>query len=315
MNEGGEVMKAILLMTYGSLKSIDDLPAFYTHIFHGQRPSPDVLIDGTKRFRSIGTPDPLGSITDRQAAALEQRLLHYFGERIKVYQAMKHTPPFIEDTIRQIIEDGVTELYTLPLSPLHSRTGTDAYHRQVRKALAAIKTNINVVEITQWHLFPGIIEAIAKRLRAALQWLSAGSRAQATVLFTAHSQPGLPEANLAFIQSFTELAQAVAELAGSRQWRLAYRSAGPAPQKWLQPDVLDRIEEVAKEGGKAVIICELLSLTENVEALYDCRIHARLKAEACGLEFVAAEFLNDSADYMDALAHLIYKRMIEQHSI
>ncbi|WP_309145171.1 ferrochelatase [Brevibacillus sp. HB2.2] len=66
---------------------------------------------------------------------------------------------------------------------------------------------------------------------------------------------------------------------------------------------------MAESGGKAVVVCDLLSLTENVEAIFDCRIHCRMKAEACGLEFVSTEFLNDSADYMDALVELIHERM------
>ncbi|WP_409177170.1 hypothetical protein [Brevibacillus fortis] len=53
----------------------------------------------------------------------------------------------------------------------------------------------------------------------------------------------------------------------------------------------------------------MLSLTENVEAIFDCRIHCRMKADACGLEFVPTEFLNDSADYIDALVELIHERM------
>ncbi|MEK8127255.1 ferrochelatase [Paenibacillus filicis] len=308
-------MKAVLMLSYASLNSIDDLPGFYTHLFHGQTPLPEILQEAVIRFRSIGTADPLGSVTGRQAAALEKRLNAWTGNNIRVYQATKHTPPFIEDTIRQIIVDGATRLFILPASPLYSRTGTAAYHQRVRKALAANGVTLPVVEVNHWHRFPGISDAIALRLRTAVQWLSSASRDQATVIFTAHSQPGLPEANKEFIQAFFELAQAVAGQADCRRWLLAYRSAGPATQKWLGPDVLQMIETVALEGGKAVILCDLLSLTENVEAVFDGKINCRLKAEACGLEFVAAEFLNDAADYIDALTALIRERIEQTDSV
>jgi len=302
-------MKALLMLTYASLKSIDDLLPFYTHLFHGQLPPPAILEEGISRFRSIGVPDPLGSVTARQAVALEQRLNQYVGNDIKVYQAMKHSPPFVDETVRQIVSDGVTQLYTFPTSPLYSRTGTAAYHRSVRKALAAGGADIPVVEINHWHRSPAVVEAIAVRLRAAQGWLSEANRSQATIIFTAHSQPGLAEANSEFIQAFFQMAGDVAAQAACRHWLLAYRSAGPAPQKWLRPDVLEVIEKVARAGSKAVIVCDLLSLTENVEAIFDCRIDCRLKAEACGLEFVSTEFLNDSADYIDALTELISQRM------
>ncbi|WP_083351155.1 ferrochelatase [Paenibacillus naphthalenovorans] len=169
--------------------------------------------------------------------------------------------------------------------------------------------------VNDWHLFPSLVEAISLRLRTAHQWLSSTNRSKATVLFTAHSQPGSPQANIEFIQAFSELAKAVADQATCQHWMLAYRSAGPAPQTWLKPDVFDRMEEVAQEGGKAIVVCDLLSLTENVEAIFDCSINSRLKAEACGLEFVSTEFLNDSADYIDALAAMIHERMIQSSTV
>ncbi|ALS26571.1 ferrochelatase [Paenibacillus sp. 32O-W] len=304
-------MKAVLLMTYASVKSIDDLSAFYTHIFHGRPPAPDVLEDAATRFRSIGVADPLGSVSSRQAAALERRLKQLAGEDIRVYRAAKHTPPFIDDTVRRIAADGVTRLYTLPLSPLYSRTGTAAYQLSVRKAVAAAGANLNVADITDWHLFPAVVEAVSLRLRTALRWLSAAARSKATVLFTAHSQPGLPEANREYIQAFAEMAQAVAAQANCRHWMLAYRSAGPPPQKWLRPDVTDSIKEAAQTDSKAIVICELSSLTENVEAIFDCRIRCQRQAEAYGLEFVMTEFLNDSSDFMDALADMILERTVQ----
>ncbi|MGG4443958.1 ferrochelatase [Brevibacillus fortis] len=313
LNDGKGVvtttMKALLMLSYASLQSIDDVLPFYNHLFHGNIPSVDTLKAAKKRFQSIGVADPLGSVTARQALAMERRLNPFGGERIKVYQATKHTSPFVHETVQQMVEDGVTELYAFPTSPLYSRTGTAAYHQSVRKALEASGANIPVVEINHWHSYPGIAEAISLRLRTALQWLSIESRSEATVLFTAHSQPGVSEVNNEFIQAFTELAEAVATRADCGKWLLAYRSAGPAPQKWLRPDVLAMIEKVAEDGGKAVVVCDLLSLTENVEAIFDCRIHCRMKAEECGLEFVSTEFLNDSADYIDTLVELIHERM------
>jgi protoporphyrin/coproporphyrin ferrochelatase len=306
-------MKAILMLAYASMKSIDDLLPFYTHIFHGNAPSSEVMNRAKERFRSIGVPDPLGAVTTRQAKALERRLEREFNEKIKVYQAMKHTHPFVDETMRQIIADGATELYVLPMAPLYSRTGTAAYHRSVRKALDTLGANISLVEINHWHLFPDVVEAISYRLQTALDWLSSVNRSKATVVFTAHSQPGLPQANSEFIEAFSELTQAVADKANCQQWKLAYRSAGPAPQKWLQPDVVDVIENIAREGGKAVVVCELLTLTENVEAIFDCRLNSQRKAEAHGMEFVCTEFLNDSADYIEALAEMIHGRIM--HSV
>ena len=302
-------MKAVLLLSYASLQSIDDVPAFYTHLFHGKTPPPEMMKAAMSRFRSIGTADPLGSVTSRLAAALEQRLSLYLNEEVRVYQAAKHTSPFVEETTRQIVAEGATRLYTFPMSPLYSRTGTAAYHFRVRKKLASLDTEIPVDEINHWHLYPAVVQALGRRLRTALQWISAANRPKTTVLFTAHSQPGLPSANMEFIAAFREMAAAVAAEACWNHWRLAYRSAGSPPQKWLGPDILEAIRDIAATEGKGVVVCDLLSLIENVEAVFDCRIHSHNEASSYGLEFAATEFLNDAADYVDALVDCIAERM------
>lgn len=302
-------MKAVLLLSYASLQSIDDVPAFYTHLFHGKTPPPAMILEAMSRFRSIGTADPLGSVTSRLAVSLEKRLSQCFNEEIRVYQAAKHTSPFLEETTKQLVADGVSQLYTFPMSPLYSRTGTAAYHLRVRKTLAALQADIPVEEVNHWHLHPEVVQALGRRLRTALQWISAANRPQTTVLFTAHSQPGLPAANGEFISAFHEMAAAVAAEANWDSWQIAYRSAGPPPQKWLGPDALDVIKEVSRNEGKAVVVCDLLSLIENIEAVYDCRINSQKQASAYGLEFASTEFLNDAADYVDALVKCIGERM------
>lgn len=302
-------MKAVLLLSYASLQSIDDVPAFYTHLFHGKTPPPEMMMEAMSRFRSIGTADPLGSVTSRLTAALENRLSHYLNEEIRVYQGAKHSSPFVEETTRQIVADGVARLYTFPMSPLYSRTGTAAYHLRVRKTLTALEADIPVEEINHWHLHPEVVRVLGGRLRTALHWISAANRPHTTVLFTAHSQPGLPAANTEFIAAFHEMAAAVAAAANWECWQVAYRSAGTPPQKWLGPDVLDVIKDIAHKGGKAVVVCDLLSLIENIEAIFDCRINSQKQALACGLEFAATEFLNDAADNVDALVHCMAERM------
>lgn len=305
-------MKAVLLMTYGALTSIDDLPAFYTHIYQGKTPSHDVIEKAKLRFQYLGIADPLGAVTIRQAQALERRLRHRFEDNIKVYIAMKHTKPFIHDVVQQIIEDGGREIYTFPTSPLFSLTGTVQYQLQVEKALKASRIHIPVTHITHWHLHPGLVEVLSQRLRTAMYWISKKNQNRTLVIFTAHSQPGLPAGNQEFIRSYHELASALASRMGLAHWITAYRSATPG-QTWLGPDVLDTIDKAKADGFSAVVVCELLSLTENVEALFDVRYNCQKKTSELGLEFVSTEFLNDSDDFMDVLEDILTQALSGNH--
>ncbi|WP_235941642.1 ferrochelatase [Paenibacillus puerhi] len=298
-------MKAVLCMSYCLLRSIDDIPAFYSHLYHGRPPSTESLQEASRRYRELGEPDPLGVVTLRQAKALERRLKLRFREDIPVYTAFKHTPPYIEDAVREITGRGVEHIYTLPLSPLYSRTGVKSYQQEVRKAREACSASFQITDIDRWHLHPGFTTALALRVQEAMQWISHVNRARTVVIFTTHSMPGLPGPNRDYIRAFSELAHAVAKLANCPHWKLGYRSGGSAPQTWLGPDLLDMMEQSVREGWSAVVVCDLLSITQNIETLQDCRYDGQAKAEQLGIEFVSTSFLNDSDDGMTALEEIV----------
>lgn len=299
------MQKAVLLMGYCSIASIDELPAFYSHLFHGRLPAESVMSEAAERYRRLGTVDPLGAITARQARALERRLELRYGEKIAVYTAFKHTSPFIGEAVERIVSDGVAHLFALPMTPFYSKTGTGAYLRSVKEAKKMMQAGLEITDIAHWHQHPDYVSVVADRLNAALNWLSQAGRSRAVVLFTAHSKPGLPSANRDYIRAFTELAEAVAERSNCSSWKLGYRSGGPAPQTWLAPDVIGMIEEAAADGAAAVVVCDLLTVTENVEVVYDCGHDCSVKARELGMEFVSVQYPNDSDDFMTALEHIV----------
>ncbi|AZK47876.1 ferrochelatase [Paenibacillus lentus] len=305
-------MKAVLLMSYCHLPSIDDIPLFYHHLYHGRLPSPDIMERAVDRYRNLAKPDPLGSTTLRQARALERRLMQHLGEPIPVYTAHKHTRPFVHEAMEQIIASDVKHLYTLPLSPLYSKTGTGSYQRAAEQARDQQDADVSITHIPAWHLHDRFVEALSTRLIEALRWISARNRSRTVVIFTAHSKPGLPAPHRDYIAAFTELAEAVATQANCHNWKLAYRSGGPAPQKWLGPDVLEVMENTAQEGASAVIICDLLSMTENIETLQNCRLDGLVKARELGLEFATTEFLNDADDFMTALEEIVLAQILHE---
>ncbi|MCM3270139.1 ferrochelatase [Paenibacillus elgii] len=302
-------MIGILLPVYGLVRSVDEIEPFYTHIFHGQPPGEARLKDAIWRYRQLGTCDPLASVTLRQAEALERRIGALLLDEVRVYVGCKHTPPFVPDAVEQMIRDGVRRVATLPVTPLYTRSGTGSYRKQVRDALQRIGVDLPVVDIEGWWAEPRFVDLLGRRLRSAVNWLSAEGRSDFVVLFTAHSQPGLPQANERFCTEFEALAANVARAAGGCPWRLAYRSGGPAPQVWLGPDVREVIEAEAAAGRKAVVVCELMSMTENVEVLYDAGIDCWETATRHGMEFARTEFLNDAYEFMDMLSRYAARRI------
>lgn len=302
-------MNAIILFSYANIHSIDDIEPFYNHLFHGNVQE-NSLQRGQEMFKSLATCDPLASNTRRIGEALVRRLHDSTGEEWRYYIGNKHIYPFVNDAIRQCIKDDAQRIITMALTPLYSRTGTEVYEKQVVKSLNEQNhSDIPVVHITPFYNNDAMIDVLSSRLDDAIHWLSQDVRDKAEVIFTAHSMPGKPEAHQKFIDQYKTLAERLINRTKINQYHIAYRSGGPYPQRWLEPDILDAIQKVADKNGKAIIVCELLSMIANSEAIHELGHEGKTLAHQLGMEYVQTEYLNDSDDFITALQHHILKEI------
>ncbi|MCL6630987.1 MAG: ferrochelatase, partial [Alicyclobacillus herbarius] len=60
----------VLLMAYGTPRSLAEVEAYYTHIRHGRKPTPELLADLVRRYESIGGVSPLNAITQATVQGL-----------------------------------------------------------------------------------------------------------------------------------------------------------------------------------------------------------------------------------------------------
>ena len=62
--------------------------------------------------------------------------------------------------------------------------------------------------------------------------------------------------------------------------------SGPPTQPWLEPDVNDRLEELAAEGTAAVVLAPIGFVSDHMEVVYDLDTEAAETAERLGLRMV-----------------------------
>ncbi|WP_051614088.1 ferrochelatase [Paenibacillus sp. UNC217MF] len=296
--------RAILLASYSACASIDDVPAMYHHILRGHGSPSEAIVQGVIRYSDTGTCDPLYTVTKRQSEAITQLVEAKFGEVIPVYIGCKHSHPFVADAIQQAIRDGITELAVLHATPFFTASGTGSYVQDAKKAIAAANSDMKLTVISEWQAHPDFIQLMARRLHDAYVWMPSSMLPTTRVIFTVHSKPGLPSAHGDFIASYKHVAGLIAEQANIGKWDISYRSGMPAPQRWLGPDINEVILGAASDKEEAVVICELTSLTENVEVYHDIGQEAKQTAEQCGMQFVCTEYPNDAYDFMDFLSNI-----------
>ncbi len=293
-------MNVLVLFSYGSLTSIDDVAGFYQDIYHGTATDADVA-RGYKLYDSFGKADPLGANMTRIGKTLATRLQRVTGEEWKMYIANKHTDPSLEDVAEECIILNPKRIVTYSLTPFDTLTGSTAYEKKFTNAFRKHNTETEIIHIPPFSENESFINALSDRVNTAYHWLPESTQNKAEIIFTVHSMPGVPKAHQKMISQYQTLAKKVAENAGVKKYHLAYRSGKPLPKRWLGPDVLDVVRDLYAQGVPSVIFVEALSVIENLEAIQEITIEAVGKAQKLGMHAVQSEFLNDSVDFVEAL--------------
>ncbi|HET7702847.1 MAG TPA: ferrochelatase [Candidatus Limnocylindrales bacterium] len=302
-----------LLMTYGSPTSLDDVPRYLAAVRGGRPADEETTAEFVRRYRVIGG-SPLVAITSAQAAAVEAAL----GGRVLARPAMRFSAPTIEDALRELAGAGAERVATIVLSPQYSPLIMGGYGRAVDAALTTLAEDglaaPEIVPVGAWHEEPGFVEALATRIREALDRLPDGEAA-APVLLTAHSLPRhVADREPDYLDQLTATATAVATAAGldETRWRFCWQSAGHEPGEWMTPDFADLMPILAREGHGSVVVAPVQFLADHLEILYDIDIGAREQAEAAGLRFARIESLNTMPRFIEALASIVERALAAQ---
>jgi protoporphyrin/coproporphyrin ferrochelatase len=296
-------MKAVLLLAHGSPDTAteSDIREFLSNVTGG-RALPDAVVEEIRRrYEQIGR-SPLAEITMRQAQALEREL------GMRVYVGMRNWHPYIADTLKQMIADGVTQAIAICLAPQNSRTSVGLY-RQALDAQGSLPFTVDFVQ--SWHDEPGLIEAFAQKLRPAWKRACEESGVQVPIIFTAHSVPSRTIADGDPYENHARAtARAVAracELPDS-VWCCAFQSQGAAGGPWIGPTVEETILALKNQGATAALIQPVGFVCDHVEILYDIDIALKKFAEGHGMRLWRTESLNDSPAFIEALAGLVRRR-------
>jgi ferrochelatase len=303
-------MIGVLLMAYGTPRSLDEVEAYFTHIRRGRKPSETEVEELKERYREIGGVSPLYEITEAQAKGLQDALDRKVPGRRHVYLGMKHSPPFIPEVVERMLGDGVREIVALVLAPHESRMIIDDYMRYARDILETqpdVKTHV----IRSWHLNPHYLSAFGRRIERELGAFPRRGAEQTMVLFTAHS---LPEKILArqdpYPARLEETARALAEGQSLPHWRRAYQSAGKTSFPWLGPDLSEVLEDLKEEGHSQVLVVPIGFVADHLEVLYDIDIEAQEKSRELGLTLRRTASLNTDPEFLEGLAEEVLQATV-----
>jgi ferrochelatase len=301
-----------LIMAYGGPNSLEEIPGYLADIRSGRVTTPSVLEEITNNYRQIGGKSPLLAHSTAQAEAVG-RFLN--SEKFKVYMGMRHWSPWIEETIRDMLNDGITKAVSMVLAPHYSQLSIAKYQAKIQAGLEMYRGHIEFAHIDSYHDVPGLIEPLADRVLEGLNRWPKAEQEDVHVVFSAHSLPvRIIKMGDPYDSQLRETARLVAEKAGLRpqQWSWSYQSAGRSPEPWLGPQLEAYIPELAEKGIKNIVSVPVGFVSDHVEILFDIDIEAQRAAKACGVHLERPPALNTDPVFMQQLADLIVEKADEQ---
>ena len=288
---------AVLVMAYGGPANLDDVEPYLMDVRGGRATTPQLVEEFRARYARIGGRSPILELTRAQAAGVAQAL----GTGFRVYVGMRHWHPFIHETVEQIIRAGHRRVVGVAMAPHYSNMSVGAYEK---KLLQTAGDRLDTSLVRSWWNHPRFLNAVADRVREALQRFGRPSRVP--VIFTAHS---LPERIVASADPYPDELRASAEEVARRaqltDWRLAYQSAGATPEPWLGPEAGTVMTELAKAGNETVLLVPIGFVCDHVEILYDVDVEYQALAKRLGIHLERTKSLNDDPGLVGAVADVV----------
>ena len=243
------------------------------------------------KYALIWTPEgsPLAVHTARQAQLLRAAL-----PGMQVEHAMRYGDPSIAAALKKLPANPLV----LPLYPQYSRATTES----VRDMLPA---GTRMME--DFHNHPAYIAALAANVRR--HWATHG---QGRILVM--SFHGLPrravERGDPYEKQCGETARLLAAALGIGEsgWMLTFQSRFGAAE-WLQPYTQPALVELARRGVRHVdVVCPGFT-SDCLETLEEIGIEGRRAFLAAGgTEFSLIPCLNESSEWIDAMARIVRER-------
>lgn len=316
---------AILLASFGGPEGQDDVIPFLRNVTRGRGIPEERLEEVAHHYRAFGGISPINDQNRELKAALEAELARR-GIDLPVLWGNRNWAPYLREALTEANDRGYRTLIAIGTSAYSSYSSCRQYREDYAMALeeTGLSGVIEIDKIRQFFDHPGFVEPFIEGVRTGLADVAAHGipLAQTRVLFSTHSIPSAdaersgprsrgfgPEG--AYAAQHLAVAEVVIAAQGSPQigWDLVYQSrSGPPTQPWLEPDVNDRITELAAQGVKAVVIVPLGFISDHMEVKWDLDTEAMETAGELGILAVRVPTPGVHAAFVAGLVDLVLER-------
>lgn len=309
------VYDAFVLLSFGGPEKPDDVMPFLRNVVRGRGVPDERLTEVAEHYMHFGGVSPI----NQQCRDLLDAVRAEFGAHgidLPTYWGNRNWHPMLEDTVARMRDDGVTHALGFATSAYGGYSSCKQYWEDIARARAKVGPGAPVIsKLRQFWDHPGFVGPNIEAVRAALATLDASRRATTRLVFTAHSIP-VTMARTAgptggrYNAQLEETARLVhASAAADLPWDLVWQSrSGPPQVPWLEPDINDHLEALAKDGVTDVVVSPIGFVSDHLEVLWDLDNEAAETAQRLGLGYARAATPNTHPDFVAMIRRLVQER-------
>jgi len=319
---------ALVLLSFGGPEGPDEVLPFLRRVTAGKNIPDSRLEEVGAHYALFGGVSPINAQSRALIAALEAELSAR-GLEAPVFWGNRNYDPLIPQTFTELAEAGHRRILAVTTSAYSSYSSCRQYRENIADGVAAAEeatgVRLEVDKIRPYALHPGFALANLAAVRDAVR--AAQETAELpTLLFVTHSVPtamdetsgpGDGDGHL-YSRQHMVLAEAITERVAAEldlpdlSAELVYCSrSGPPQQPWTEPDVNDRLEELAAEGVTTVVLAPIGFVSDHMEVVYDLDTEAAATAERLGMRLLRAPTAGTDPRFVAGLVDLMLERAAE----
>ncbi len=312
---------ALLLLSFGGPEKPEDVVPFLENVTRGRGIPKERLEVVGEHYFGFGGKSPINDQNRALLAAIREDFAAA-GIDVPVYWGNRNWAPYLDDAVEQMRRDGIQRAAVLTTSAYSSYSSCRQYRENLADAMGtADETGATprLDRLRQYFNHPGFVEPFVDATLAALDELPAELCDDARLLFVTHSIPitmaegSGPEGNAYVEQHLSvmdQVAAAVDRATGdTREYELVYCSRSGAPHiPWLEPDVNDRLEELAEAGVAGVVMIPIGFVSDHMEVVYDLDTEAQATAQRLGLTATRASTPGVDPRFVELVRDLFVER-------
>lgn len=325
---------AILLSSFGGPEGQEDVIPFLRNVTAGRGIPDERLEEVAVHYRKNGGVSPINAQNRALLAALQAELTaRSIG--VPVYWGNRNWHPFVNDTLKQIAEDGHRKVLLLGTGAYTGYSACRQYREDLGMGLrdTGLEGVLEVDKLRQFFDTPAFVQPFIEGLGASLaevrEQLAAKDNAEGKIkiVFVTHSIPraDADAAGPAQLRAqasenlYTAQHRAVAEHilanvpeAQGLEHSLVYQSRSGAPHvPWLEPDINDALAEDAAAGVAGVVVVPIGFISDHMEVLWDLDTEAKDSCAELGLAFSRVATPGTHRAFVSGLVDLLEERLAD----